>query len=146
MKGKSFPLLNLQSEKARNREDLKTRRCVIPAAGFYEWEKVGKDKQPYYFSANAGLLPFAGVWKRDGSGLAFAIFTTAANELLQPIHGRMPVVLGHNAVSQWLAPGTDMDTLISMMQPYPASLMHAWKVSKTVNYVKNKGEECINSL
>jgi putative SOS response-associated peptidase YedK len=146
VKGKTFPLLNLQSEKAMNREDLKTRRCIIPAAGFYEWEKVGGEKQPYYFSAKDGLLSFAGVWKKDSSGLAFTIFTTSANELLHPIHGRMPVILGHNAVSQWLAPNADMETIISLFHPYPAGLMQAWKVSKAVNYVKNKGEECINSL
>lgn len=146
IKGKSFPLLNLQSEKAGNREDLKTRRCVIPASGFFEWEKVGKEKQPYYFTAKDGLLSFAGVWKKGSSGLAFTIFTTAANELLQPVHGRMPVILGHNAVSQWLAPETEKETLTALMEPYPAGLMQARKVSQAVNYVKNKGEECINSL
>jgi putative SOS response-associated peptidase YedK len=144
--GKSFPLLNLQSEKAANREDLQTRRCIIPASGFYEWEKLGKEKQPYFFSARAGLLPFAGVWKKEPDGYAFSIFTTTANELIQPVHSRMPVILGHNAVSRWLAPNADRETLHALMQPYPAQMLQAWKVSKAVNYVKNKGEECINSL
>lgn len=146
IKNKTFPLLNIQSEKAANRADLKIRRCIIPAAGFYEWEKIGKEKQPYFFSAKSGLLSFAGVWRKDVTRLSFTIFTTAANELLQPIHGRMPVILGHNSISQWLGPETDKETLASLLTPYPATLMQVRKVSKAVNSPKNKDAACINSL
>jgi putative SOS response-associated peptidase YedK len=145
--GKTFPLLNIQSEKATNREDFKTRRCIVPADGFYEWEKVSpKDRQPYYYSPREGIFSFAGVWKQEKAGLAFTILTTGANELLQPIHHRMPVILSHNAIGAWLDPETPADTLASLMQPFPAPLMQAWKVRKIVNSPRNKDASCINSL
>ena len=147
MGAKKFSLLNIQSEKASNRNDFKDRRCVIPVTGFYEWEKVSpKDKQPYYFSPKDELLSFAGLWKPGEKGLAFTILTTSANELVESVHGRMPVILSHNAVGQWLAPDSDTDTLKELMQPYPAGLMQAWKVSKAVNSPKNKDASCINSI
>jgi putative SOS response-associated peptidase YedK len=145
--GRSFPLMNLRSETVGDRSDYMTRRCVVPANGFYEWLKLSpKDRQPYYFSPKEGLFSFAGVWKELSDGLAFTILTTSANELVEPIHGRMPVILGHNAVPQWLSNDSDKETLSSLMQPYPAGLMQAWKVSKAVNSPKNKEAECTNSL
>lgn len=145
--GKSFPLINIQSEKAANRTDIKTRRCIIPAAGFYEWEKVTpKDKRPHYFSPKDGLFAFAGLWSEGKLGTAFSILTTSANDLVQPVHARMPVILGHNAVGQWLAKDSDIKTLMALTEPYPAPLMQSWKVSKTVNSAKNKDAGCINSL
>lgn len=147
VQGKTFPLINLQSEKAVNRSDFKTRRCIIPAAGFYEWEKITpKEKQPYYFSPREGVLAFAGVWSEGKEGLAFSIFTTAANDVVGPIHGRMPVILGHNAVGQWLAKDSDPAELFKLMEPHPDALIQSWKVSKTVNSPKNKDAACINSL
>ena len=145
--GRSFPLINIQSEKAANRTDFKTRRCIIPAAGFYEWEKVTpKDKQPYYFSPQSDLFAFAGVWSKNKDGLAFSILTTAANDVVAPIHARMPVILGHNAIGEWLAQDSDPAELIKLAEPYPDALMQSWKVSKTVNSAKNKDAACINSL
>lgn len=145
--GKSFPLINLQSEKTNTREGFQKRRCIIPVQGFYEWEKVSpKDKQPYYFSAKEGHLPFAGIWQESANGLSFSILTTAANEMVGPIHGRMPVILSHNAVGEWLSPEADKATLTGLMESYPASLMQVWKVSKAVNSPKNKEAGCINSL
>lgn len=146
VKGKRFPLINLQSEKAGKREDFNTRRCLVPAAGFYEWEKVGKEKLPHYFSEKDGLLALAGVYRIDKAGLAFAILTTRANKLLEPIHTRMPVILGHNAASQWLDAKTDHENLVALMEPYPAQRMQEWRVSKAVNTPKNKDAACINSL
>lgn len=145
--GKAFPLINLQSEKAGNREDFQTRRCVVPAAGFYEWEKISpKDKQPYYFSPVEGVFSFAGVWKQSATGLGFSVLTTSANDLVGAIHGRMPVILSHNAVGAWLDPKASKDTLSELMKPYPEKLMQAWKVSKAMNSPKNKDAACINSL
>jgi len=144
---KKFPLLNLQSEKASNREDFQKRRCIIPASGFYEWEKVTpKEKQPYYFSPHDGFFSFAGVWKQGTNGDSFTIFTTTANDVVGQIHPRMPVILSHNAVGEWLAPDAPKDSLISLMEPFPDSLMQSWKVSKAVNSPKNKEATCINSL
>ncbi len=145
--GKTFPLLNAQSESFARWTHILSRRCIIPADGFYEWAKEGaKEKQPYYFSPNDGLFSFAGLWRPVASGLAFTILTTPANDLVKPIHDRMPVILGHNTVPLWLSAFSDNKTLSSLLEPYPAGLMQAWKVGQTVNYVKNKGEECINPL
>ncbi len=142
--GKSFNLINLQSEKAAARKDFRERRCVIPADGFYEWEKVSeKEKQPHYIYPPEGLFSLAGVCKDTPNGLAFSIFTTIPNELISPFHHRMPVILGHNAVAQWLAPESNPTELVSFFQPFPASLMREHKVSKSVNNPKNKDASCI---
>lgn len=146
IQGRKFPLINVQSEKAGDRENFKTRRCVIPADGFFEWQKVGTTKQPYYFSPKTGFFSFAGLWKQVEGGLFFTILTTRANELLEPVHGRMPVILSHNAVGQWLTTDSDKETLKQLLEPYPAGLMQAWKVATTVNSPRNKEASCINSL
>lgn len=145
--GRSFLLINLQSEKAAGRKDLKERRCVIPADGFYEWEAIGpKEKQPHYFHPPEGMFSLAGVWKQTDKGLAFVIFTTTPNELVGRFHNRMPVILGHNAVPQWLAPEADPETLAGLMQPFPPELMREHKVSKAVNSPRNKDARCISPV
>jgi putative SOS response-associated peptidase YedK len=147
MADKKFPLLNLRSEKVQNRDDFKSRRCIIPADGFYEWEAVTpKNKQPWYFSPKVGNFSLAGVWKKEDQGLAFTILTTSANELLEPVHDRMPVILSHNGLGQWLTTDSSKDTLKELLEPYPAGLMQAWKVSKAVNSPRFKEASCINSL
>lgn len=147
IQGRTFPLMNVQSEKAANREDFKKRRCVIPADGFFEWQKVSsKEKQPYFFSPKNGFFSFAGLWKQDARGIAFTILTTSANDVVGQIHPRMPVILSHNAVGQWLAPDAPKESLLSLMEPFPDGLMQSWMVSKAVNSAKNKEAACINSL
>lgn len=142
--GRSFLLINMQSEKAAGRKDLRERRCVIPADGFYEWEALGpRDKQPHYFSPAEGLFSLAGIWRQTDKGLAFSIFTTTPNDLVAPFHNRMPVILGHNAVAQWLAPDAEPETLTGLMQPYPAPLMREYRVSKAVNSPRHKDASCI---
>jgi len=141
--GKSFNLINLQSEKAASRKDFRERRCVIPADGFYEWEKISeKEKQPHYIYPSEGVFSLAGVWKDTAGGLAFSIFTTAPNELISPFHHRMPVILGHNAVAEWLAPESNLEELTGFFRAYPANLMREHKVSRAVNNPKNKDASC----
>ena len=144
---KSFPLINIQSEKAAGRKDFSERRCIIPASGFFEWVKVTpKDRQPYYFTPSIdSLFSFAGIWKQVGEGYAFSILTTQANDLVGPIHNRMPVILGHNQFGSWLGGQTPKDELESLMGSYPANLMQVTPVSKAVNNARNKSAECINS-
>jgi len=145
--GKSFNLINLQSEKAASRKDFRERRCVIPADGFYEWEKISeKEKQPHYIYPPEGLFSLAGVWKDTPNGLAFSIFTTTPNELISSFHHRMPVILGHNAVSQWLALESDPKELTGFFHPYPANRMREHTVSKAVNNPKNKDASCIEPV
>ena len=146
--GRSFLLINLQSEKAPARKDFKERRCVIPADGFYEWEAITpKEKQPHYFyPRDGGVFSLAGVWKETPNGLAFSIFTITPNELVGRFHNRMPVILGHNAIAEWLAPDADPQTLAKLLQPYPQDLMRKHRVSKAVNSPRNKDESCIRPL
>jgi len=144
--GKFFNLINLMSEKAARRKEFRERRCVIPADGFYEWEKISeKEKQPHYFYPPEGMFSLAGVWKESDKGLAFSIFTTTPNELVGRFHNRMPVILGH-AVAQWLAPESDPGELTSFFQPYPANLMREHRVSKAVNNPRNKDASCIAAV
>jgi len=139
-----FNRINTQSEKAADKKDFRERRCVIPADGFYEWEKISdKEKQPHYVYPAEGLFSFAGVWKDTLTGPAFSILTTTPNELVGKFHHRMPVILGHNAVSQWLSPDSDPKELVEFFHPYPASLMREHKVSKAVNNPRNKDASCI---
>src|SRR5450631_2457457 len=97
-------LINARSEtvheKPAFRHCIKSRRCIIPASGFYEWLRVGDQKQPnYILMADGGIMAFAGIWDQwhlPGEDLlleSFSILTTEANELLAPIHDRMPVIL-----------------------------------------------------
>jgi putative SOS response-associated peptidase YedK len=93
------------------RDALKSRRCLIPADGFYEWQKKGKTKQPYCFEVNEGsLFAFAGIWDRwrDPSGQwvkSCSILTTTANALTSSVHDRMPVILDLDSFDLWLDPG-----------------------------------------
>src|SRR5579884_852035 len=99
----SARMINARSETAAElpafRNVLKSRRCLIPADGFYEWKKQGKHKQPYCFAlANDDLFAFAGVWDRwrspEGKTVeTCSILTTSANELVRDVHDRMPVIL-----------------------------------------------------
>src|SRR4051812_41205592 len=100
-----FRMINARSEtvdeKPGFRDSFKSRRCVIPASGFYEWRKL--DKQPFWFAPYEGLFSFCGLWaqwkKPDGKILeSCTILTTDANDAVAPVHDRMPVILGHNAI------------------------------------------------
>jgi putative SOS response-associated peptidase YedK len=141
------PMLNARSESFSKWAHILTRRCIIPANGFYEWIKLDDgSKQPYYFNPKDDLFSFAGLWRPQDKGFAFSILTTSANDLVKPVHERMPVILGHNTIPVWLNPDTDNATLTSLLQPYPADLMQVWQVAKTVNSPKNKHEACIAKL
>ena len=100
-------MINARSESAATkpafRDALKSRKCLIPADGFYEWARTGKAKQPYCFEVNEGeLFAFAGIWDRwkDPSGQwvkSFSILTTTPNAVTAAVHDRMPVILDPNA-------------------------------------------------
>jgi putative SOS response-associated peptidase YedK len=103
-------LINARSEtlteKPSFRAAFKYRRCLIPADGFYEWQKTqGGAKQPFYFSmAGNAVFAFAGLWESWNDIESCTILTTAANGLLQPIHDRMPVILSPKDYGRWLDP------------------------------------------
>jgi putative SOS response-associated peptidase YedK len=103
------PLLNVRTDglrKGQFRAHMKQQRCVIPAAGFYEWREEG-GKQPYYFARKDGKpLMLAGIWEeaeyKGDRRIAFAILTEEPNELVAPYHDRMPLALADDMVTLWL--------------------------------------------
>jgi putative SOS response-associated peptidase YedK len=156
MKEKSkVPHINARAETVDKlpmfREAFAKRRCLIPATGFYEWEKREDHRQPYRF-VRKDLEPFAfaGIWefaRIEGEEiLSAAIIVGEANSLVSPIHNRMPVMLMSKDYDRWLGPATDMHELKAMLKPYDASLMEAYAVSRLVNSVKNDTEECIEPM
>jgi putative SOS response-associated peptidase YedK len=131
------------------REPMKRRRCLVPATGFYEWQALDtKSKQPWAIELVEGnLFAFAGLWDRwkdkaTGQPLeTYTIITTDPNELLEPIHNRMPVILSPQDYSRWLDPGEPSRLPIDLLRPYPAEEMRVWKVSAAVGNVRNNGPE-----
>jgi putative SOS response-associated peptidase YedK len=130
-------LINARSEtvaeKPSFRAAFKYRRCLIPADGFYEWQRQERKKQPFYFHLQDHRpFAFAGLWEHwqspDGSEIeTCTILTTTANELLEPIHDRMPVILPAENYTIWLDP--DLQTakpLQPLLRPYPAVEMVAY--------------------
>jgi len=125
------------------------RRCLIPSDGFFEWEKKGKVRQPWWIGpAEGGLMALAGVWERwrnpeGGVVRTYAVITTAANEMVSRLHDRMPVVVPPEDFAVWLNPETTADRLKAIMRPYPSERMRAHPVSRRLNDVRNDDEECI---
>jgi putative SOS response-associated peptidase YedK len=121
---------------------------LIPAEGFFEWKRTGRVKEPYYFQLNdESTFAFAGIWDRwehnQVSIVSCAIITTAANELLSPIHDRMPVILRQQSYDAWLALRTPPATLKEMLLPFPASDMKIHPVSSSVNHPENDSADLI---
>jgi len=127
------------------------RRCLVIADGYYEWR--ASDKQPFAVGlSNRGPMTFAGLWDQwrssDGETLkSFAIVTTAANDLLAPLHDRMPVLLAPDRWAGWLGenPATDAE-LKAMLKPYPGSAMAFWPVDRRVGNVRNDSPDLFAPL
>jgi putative SOS response-associated peptidase YedK len=114
------------------REAFKTRRCLVPADAFYEWQKIdAKAKQPF------------AIGMKDGSPYAFAGITTDPNELLEPLHNRMPVIIQPKDYDRWLTQGDPEQPPVDLLRPFPADRMTAWKVDRKVGNVKNDMPDCI---
>jgi putative SOS response-associated peptidase YedK len=146
-------MINARSETASTkpafRDALKSRRCLIPADGFYEWAKTGKAKQPYCFEVNEReLFAFAGIWDRwnDRSGNAVetcSILTTTPNALTSAVHDRMPVILDPDSYDLWLDPWMkDVAAASELLKPFDARLMRCYPISIRINHVANDDEEC----
>jgi putative SOS response-associated peptidase YedK len=133
------------------REAIKYRRCLVPADAFYEWQKLGaKNKQPFAIALKDNQpYAFAGLWERwkDGKAgvelLTFTVITTNPNEVVQPLHDRMPVIVPAKDYDRWLQPGDPQRPPIDLLQPFDADKMTAWKVDKAVGNVKNDRPELI---
>jgi putative SOS response-associated peptidase YedK len=134
-------------EKPAFRSAFKKRRCLVLASGFYEWRREGAKKTPMFIGLKSGE-PFAfaglwGGWKRpDGEWLhSCTILTTAPNELMAPIHDRMPMILPREAEAGWLGP--DLQDPLALLGPYPADGMRTFAVSDLVNSPKHDRPECV---
>jgi len=132
---------------------LRKRRCLIPADGFYEWQPVGRRKQPVYITLKTREpFSFAGLWETwtspEGEEVkTCTIITTEANELLKPIHDRMPVILTREAEAVWLDPTSqDPARLLPLLKPYPSEEMEIYQVSTRVNNPDRDGPQCIKPL
>lgn len=143
------------TEKASFKNPLKKNRCLVLASGFYEWIKSQKKstKTPLYFRLKSkDPFAFAGLWdewtRPDGDKLlSFTIITTGPNELMKPIHNRMPVILRRKDENMWLdSELTDFEKLVPLLRPYPTDLMEAYEVSTIVNSPKNDVPECIKPI
>lgn len=130
------------------RRAFKYRRCLVPASGFYEWKKVSDEgkpvKIPYWIKLKNGeIFGFAGIYEND----TFSIVTTMANEMMQPIHERMPVILHKKDEEIWLNNSKyDLGELKKMMAPYPTKEMEAVRISPRVNNPRNNDEELIKPV
>ncbi len=153
-----YSLINARAEtistKPAFRSAFKTKRCIVPISGFYEWKKEdgGKTKTPYYIhSPNDAPLMLAGLWE-SWSGphaeplLSFSIITTTSNDLLSPIHERMPVLLGTKEITTWLDPKSTPEELTPLLKPASASSLSPYQVSTLVNSPKNDDPRCIEKV
>jgi len=147
-------LINARSETLMKRsafkEAFKSRRCLVLADGFYEWQRQGKEKTPFFIHLKSErTFGFAGLYEIWSPPLSepivtCTIITTEPNDLVSALHDRMPVVLPGAAHSLWLDPeAKDPIRLLDLLQPYPADDMAAYQVSSLVNSVKNDSPECI---
>lgn len=133
---KSETIAQLPTYKKMFRES----RCLVPASYFFEWQKQEGMKQPYCIKVkDENVFSFAGLYNEQG----FVIITTTPNELMEPIHNRMPVILTEKEEDEWLNPDAEEDRLLAMLTPFPADKMEAYPVSSLVNSAKIQSKEVI---
>ena len=141
------------AEKPAFRAAFRRRCCLVVADGFYEWQKQNGTKQPYYIRLrDARPFAIAGLWEHwegaDGSMLeSCTLLTTQPNDLLKPLHNRMPVILHPQNYDLWLDPEVQQaDPLKSLLHPFPPDNMDAYPVSRWVNSPNNDDSKCIQPL
>ena len=145
--GRTRFLINARSETITRRptfrDSFKGRRCVLPASGFYEWNRGSPQAEPYLFR-RADEAPFflAGIWEQGPEGQDHCVvLTTAPNLLLSRIHDRMPVMLDADAAREWVEAPTG-EKAAHLLQSYPAEQMTSRPVDPFVNNIRNEGEQC----
>lgn len=123
------------------------RRCLVPADGFFEWEKAGPARLPHYFHRRDGEpFFFAGLWRPETAiaPAAFVIVTTTPNELLRPIHDRMPVLLERDRARAWLGDAPlPAEELTALTQPLPAEKLASHRVDPRMNNARHEGPDCV---
>ncbi len=151
-------LINARAEtvatKPAYRESFEQRRCLIPADGFYEWQRLGNGrKQPFHVDLSTGdPFAFAGVWDRwrdpvsDAVTESCALITIEANSVVAPIHHRMPVMLPPSSFAAWLEPDAQPEGLQEMLRPIAGERVRATPVSVLVNRPENDDPRCLDPV
>ena len=137
------------AEKPSFRAAYRHRRCIVLADGFYECQRDGNVKTPYFISlATGGPFAFAALWenwtdKETGESLqTTTLITTEANDFMKPLHHRMPVVLEANGAGEWLAGSNELLDDIDAITPP----LQAWPVDRRVNNARNEGEDLVDAV
>lgn len=144
----SRPLINARAEtiwdKPSFRKLVKEKRVIIPVNGFYEWKRSNGVRIPFYFDASiAGAIALGGIYQISKDGvLQCCVVTTGANDLMQPVHHRMPVVVPVEAMADWLA-SEDRNVIDQIMLPSKDDILKKTRVSKYVSNAQNEGAQCI---
>ena len=138
------------AEKPAYRAAMRRRRCLLPADGFFEWQKTGRAKQPYFIRLHDDRpFAFAGLWEAwegpDHNCVeSCTLLTTEPNDLVRPIHNRMPVILDREDYERWLDPAVqNAAELAPLLRSYPSDRMQADPVSTLVNSPTNDEPRCI---
>jgi putative SOS response-associated peptidase YedK len=149
-----YKMINARGETVASKPSFKqafrSRRCLVPADGFYEWQKAGPQKQAYHITLASGeLFAIAGLWERWQRGDSMletcTLLTTSANEDLQHVHDRMPVIVPPESYAAWLDPGSAVAALTSLIRPLPPGLLALRPVSSFVNNPAHEGPECLQA-
>jgi putative SOS response-associated peptidase YedK len=148
----AYSTINARSETAATkpafREAFKSRRALIPADGYFEWVRDGKEKQPHLIRfKDGGPFAFAGLWSTwqspEGEVTSYTIMTTEPNELMAEIHSRMPVILGEDDHDRWLDLDADPG---DVLKPCPTDWLETYPVDKRVGNVRNNDAGLIEPL
>lgn len=142
------------AEKPAYRDAFRRRRCIVPANGFYEWQKRGSEKQPYFISLGGEqVFGMAGLWsswrpkdKPDQRLESFTIVTTGPSDKVRDLHDRMPVILAPGDYARWLDPAADPEQLLSLLRPFDAPELVTWPVSRAVGDARNEDPGLIDSI
>lgn len=148
-----YKMINARAEtiatKPAYRSAYRKQRCLIVADGFYEWKKTEKGKTPYYIHLRSGK-PFglAGIYNRwvadNGEGiLTCSVITTTANEIIEPVHDRMPVIIPKDGIDAWLS---DEANPSSMLRPYPSDDMKLYQITTKVNDPHHNSPELLEPV
>lgn len=155
-----YNMINARSEtivsKPAFRNAFASQRCLVPADSFFEWDHKSQPKQPLrVMKADKSLMAFAGIWdtwqgNEKGEKIkfqSFTILTTKANEILQPIHERMPVIIEPEDYMNWLKISPpSLLSLLNLLHPYPSNKMIVYPVSRAVNNPQLDTLECVTPL
>lgn len=153
LRSRSNRLINVRSETAGSKKlfqsAFRSRRCLVPASGFFEWKKEERKRLPYYFyPSDDTFLGLAAIWepRQNGNSPAFAILTCPANPVVAAIHDRMPATVHKEFFADWLEPATDEEKLSEMLVAPSSVRLNYYPVSTLVNSPRNDTKECIRPL